>query len=82
MLVFKTWFSWIRGSDKIIIDNLVGDEPHITNKPAFISLANSSDQNPFGEIKPLITSGENLSNGYSFPGIPDGLGAVEIEMYL
>jgi hypothetical protein len=49
---------------------------HITSRSAFLSLANSTDQNPVGEIKPLITSGENLSNGYSFPGIPDGLGAV------
>lgn len=55
------------------------NESHITNRPAFISLANSTNQNPGGEIKPLITSGENLSNGYSFPGIPDGLGAVGIE---
>ena len=55
------------------------NESHITNRPAFLSLANSTDQNPVGEIKPLITSGENLSNGYSFPGIPDGLGAVGIE---
>jgi hypothetical protein len=53
---------------------------YITDRPAFISLANISDQQqPVGEIKPLITSGENLSNGYSFPGIPDGLGAVELE---
>ena len=55
------------------------NESHITNRPAFLSVANSTDQNPVGEIKPLITSGENLSNGYSFPGIPDGLGAIGIE---
>ena len=53
---------------------------YITDRPAFISLANISDQQqPVGEIKPLITSGENLSNGYSFPGVPDGLGVVELE---
>ena len=53
---------------------------HTTDGPAFISLANvSGQQQPVGEVKPLITSGENLSNGYSFPGIPDGLGAVELE---
>src|SRR5689334_13850902 len=39
----------------------------------------SNQQQPIGEIKSLITSGEILSNGFSFPGIPDGLGAVEIE---
>jgi hypothetical protein len=39
----------------------------------------SNQQQPIGEIKRRITSGENLSNGFSFPGIPDGLGAVEIE---
>src|SRR5215510_6408252 len=55
------------------------NESHITNRPVFLSLANSTDQNPVREIKPLITSGENLSNGYSIPGIPDGLGAVGIE---
>jgi hypothetical protein len=56
------------------------NESHITNRPAFISLANISDQQqPVGEVRPLITSSENLSNGFSFPGIPDGLGAVEIE---
>lgn len=52
---------------------------HATDRPAFISLANISEQQSFSEIKPLITSGENLSNGFSFPGIPDGLGTVEIE---
>ncbi len=52
---------------------------HITDRPAFISLVNTTDQRQVGEIKPLITSGENLSNGFSFPGIPDGLGAVETE---
>jgi hypothetical protein len=53
---------------------------HTTDRPAYISLANISDQQqPVGEIKPLITSGENLSNSYSFPGIQDGLGAVEVE---
>lgn len=51
----------------------------LTERPAFISLANKSDQQEVGEIKALITSGENLSNGHSFPGIPDGLGAVQIE---
>ena len=56
------------------------NESHLTDRPAFISLANTSDQQPtVGEIKPIITSGENLSNGYPFPGIPDGLGAVELE---
>src|SRR5918996_29962 len=56
------------------------NESHTTDRPAFISLANVSDQQqPVGEVRPLITSRENLSNGYSFPGIPDGLGAVEIE---
>ena len=58
------------------------NESHITNRPAFLSVANSTDQNPVGEIKPLITSGENLSNGYSFPGIPDGLGVLELKMGL
>ena len=53
---------------------------YTTNRPAFISLANiSNQQQPVGEIMPLITSAENLSNGFSFPGIPDGLGAVDIE---
>ncbi|HEY7109285.1 MAG TPA: hypothetical protein VH415_07660 [Nitrososphaeraceae archaeon] len=54
---------------------------YMTDRPAFISLANSSSSplNEEGEIKPLITSKENLSNGFSFPGIPDGLGAVEME---
>lgn len=54
---------------------------HTTDRPANISLANISDQQqqPVGEIMPLITSGENLSNRFSFPGIPDGLGAVEVE---
>lgn len=52
---------------------------HLTNSPAFISLSNISDNQSEVEIKPLITSGKNLSNGFSFPGIPDGLGAVEIE---
>ena len=52
---------------------------HLTDGPAFISLANISDDLSVAEIKPLITSAENLSNGFSFPGIPDGLGAVEIE---
>src|ERR671918_2310659 len=53
---------------------------HTTDRPAFISLANvSGQQQPVSEVRPLITSGENLSNGFSFPGIPDGLGAVEIE---
>jgi hypothetical protein len=53
---------------------------HTTDRPAFITLANVSDQEPpNGEVKTLITSGENLSNGFSFHGIPDGLGAVEIE---
>jgi hypothetical protein len=56
------------------------NESHTTNRPAFISLANVSDQQqPVGEVKPLVTSGENLSNGFSFPGIPDGLGAIEIK---
>jgi hypothetical protein len=54
--------------------------PYATNRPAFISLANiSNQQQPVGEIRPLITSAENLSNGFSFPGIPDGLGAVDNE---
>ncbi|MDN5847636.1 MAG: PhoX family protein [Candidatus Nitrosocosmicus sp.] len=52
---------------------------HLTTKPAFISFANNTDLKPAGEIKPLITSGENLSNGFSFSGIPDGLGAIRIE---
>lgn len=52
---------------------------HLTNRPAFLSLANASGEQIAEEIKPLITSGENLSNGFSFLGIPDGLGAVEIE---
>jgi hypothetical protein len=56
------------------------NESHTTNRPAFISLANVSDQQqPVSEVMPLITSGENLSNGFSFPGISDGLGVVEIE---
>jgi hypothetical protein len=53
---------------------------HLTDRPAYISLANISNQQQLaGEIKPLITSVENLSNDFSFPGIPDGLGAVEVE---
>jgi hypothetical protein len=32
-----------------------------------------------GSIEPLITSGDKLSNGYTFANIPDGLGAVQIE---
>ena len=52
---------------------------HVTEEPAFITLANNGSLKEVGEIKPLITSGENLSNRYTFPGIPDGLGAIEIE---
>jgi hypothetical protein len=56
------------------------NESHLIERPVFISIANvSGQQQPLGEIKPLITSLENLSNGYSFPGIPDGLGAIELE---
>ncbi len=61
------------------VTSFMVNDSHITDRPAFISLANKSDQQPVGQIKPLITSGENLSNGFSLPGIPDGLGAVEIE---
>jgi hypothetical protein len=55
------------------------NKSYITDRSAFISLANISNLNQTAEIKPLITSKENLSNGFSFPGIPDGLGAVELE---
>ena len=51
---------------------------HLTDRPGFISLVNNSNREEAGEIKPVITSGENLSNGFSFPGIPDGLGSVEM----
>ena len=51
---------------------------HLSDRPTFISLVNNSNREDVGEIKPLITSGENLSNGFSFSGIPDGLGSVEI----
>jgi hypothetical protein len=62
------------------VTSFVLNRSHVTDRPAYISLANiSNQQQPIGEIKSLITSGENLSNGFSFPGIPDGLGAVEIE---
>ena len=54
------------------------NKSHMTEKPAFVTLTNTTSLGG-GEIKPLITSGENLSNGYTFPGIPDGLGAIEIE---
>jgi hypothetical protein len=32
--------------------SFVLNESHITDRPAFLSLANSTDQNPVGEIKP------------------------------
>jgi hypothetical protein len=40
---------------------------------------NSNNINSSASIEPLITSGEKLSNGYTFANIPDGLGAVQIE---
>ena len=62
------------------VTSFVLNRSHVTDRPAYISLANiSNQQQPAGEIKPLITSVENLSNDFSFPGIPDGLGAVEVE---
>src|ERR687891_889298 len=83
LIVILTYASNVHVFAFATTDNITSfmlNKSHLTNKPAFITLANTSTQQPpADEIKPLITSGENLSNGYSFPGIPDGLGAVTLE---
>ena len=69
------------------------DEPFLTTERAFISLVNSSNGNVVNDnanstsattnsnhtIKSLLTSGDTLSNNYTFANIPDGLGAVQVE---
>ena len=68
------------------------DEPFLTTERAFISLVNSSSNgNVVNDnanssaissnhtIKALITSGDSISNNYTFANIPDGLGAVQVE---
>ena len=53
-------------------------KPFLTDKEPYISLVNTSFNNSTSSVKPLITSGEQLSNNYTFANIPDGLGAVQI----
>jgi hypothetical protein len=54
-------------------------KPFLTEKGSYISLVNTSSNNGNSSIKPLITSGEQLPNNYTFANIPDGLGAVQIK---
>ena len=54
-------------------------KPFLTDKRPYISLVNTSFNNSTSSVKPLITSGEQLSNNYTFANIPDGLGAVQIK---
>ena len=49
-------------------------KPFLTDKEPYISLVNASFNNSISSVKPLITSGEQLFNNYTFPNIPDGLG--------
>ena len=67
-------------------------KPFLTEQRSYISLANATvsrnssstdtsyDNNiGIGSIEPLITSGDRLSNNYTFANIPDGLGAVQVK---
>lgn len=54
-------------------------KPFLTDKRPYISLVNTSFNNSTSSVKPLITSGEQMSNNYTFANIPDGLGAVQIK---
>ena len=67
MLVFKTWFSWIRGSDKIIIGNLEKQgEILVKATSALVTLISNYDKNNLTQraltIRELEHEGDRLTH--------------------
>jgi hypothetical protein len=64
-LVFKTWFSWIRGNDKIIIGNLEKQgEILVRSTSELVALISNYDKNDLTQktstIKELEHEGDKL----------------------
>lgn len=78
MLNATIWSSEVKGT-VAVSSSFELAKPFLTDKGPYISLVNTSFTNSNSSVKPLITSGEQLSNNYTFANIPDGLGAVQIK---